>query len=218
MDGLWHYDDAGRPVGPVPAAHLRTLVLGGTLDGDTPVRRDGEETWMALRESALAPLLREPDAVVTAAGPAATGGAALGSLDTGAPAGTPAGAPVRSFGEAVRSCLRRYATFDGRAGRPEYWWFFLFAMLVFFALSIVDGAVLGTGPGQIPVLGTLAQLALFLPSLAVSVRRLHDRDMVGWWVLLGLIPIFGFFALLVLMTLPGTPGPNRFGAAPAGPA
>lgn len=81
------------------------------------------------------------------------------------------------FRGSVESALRQYATFGGRAPRAEYWWFYLFTILVGLAASIIDGAA-GTN-----LVSPLASLALFLPSLAVGVRRLHDSNLSGWWIL-----------------------------------
>lgn len=130
-----------------------------------------------------------------------------------------------TFTQAVRSVLSKYATFRGRAARSEYWWWILFYFLVFFALAIVDGAVIAPmlgfeafskNAGQ--PLGMLAGLAIFLPNLAVHVRRLHDIDRSGWWVLIALIPLIGIIVLLYWATRPGTDGSNRFGDAPFPPA
>ena len=119
-----------------------------------------------------------------------------------------------SFAESVSSVLRQYAVFGGRAGRPEYWWFFLFTVLVSLTASILD-AVLGTmTQSGVGVIGTVASLALLLPTLAVAVRRLHDTDRSGWWVLAFLIPIAGFVLWLVFMLSDGNPHPNRFGPSP----
>lgn len=123
---------------------------------------------------------------------------------------------------------RRYAEFGGRSRRKEYWMFVLFQMLVSLAISIVLGAPsyerVGTfvgfstafsGPGA--MVQNLFGLISFIPGLAVAVRRLHDQDKSGWLLLLVLIPLLGWFALLVLMCLDGTRGPNRFGADPKNP-
>ena len=135
--------------------------------------------------------------------------------------------------------LRRYAEFSGRSRRKEYWMFFLFVFLVYavfggLMFSAIWPAVTtgSTVPwGEMNAVGWLGliilvvfTLAIFIPGLAVTVRRFHDRDMSGWWYLgfavLGQIPkIGGLFsvAMLVLMALPGTPGPNRYGADPKDP-
>lgn len=121
-----------------------------------------------------------------------------------------------NFSEAVRSVLNKYATFEGRARRAEYWYFALLTC----ALSIV-AQVVGAGSHDaglitlllLVVLG-LISLALIIPSIAVSVRRLHDTGRSGWFLLLVLIPIVGGILLLVWMCSRGTEGPNRFGADP----
>jgi uncharacterized membrane protein YhaH (DUF805 family) len=113
--------------------------------------------------------------------------------------------------------LRKYATFTGRARRKEFWFFQLFVLLIGIALSLVD-RMLGvlddeTGFG---VLSGIFSLAMFLPNLAVSVRRLHDTDRSGWWLLLCFIPLIGIVVLLVFFVLDGTRGTNRFGEDPKG--
>ena len=126
-----------------------------------------------------------------------------------------------TMGEAVRSVLGQYATFSGRASRSEYWWWFLVVFLLNILLNIVDGSVVA------PLLGLkstdvyashptamLAALVLFLPNLAVAVRRLHDRDRSGWWLLLGFIPVIGTLVLLIFFIQKGTLGDNRFGPPP----
>ncbi|WP_192771859.1 DUF805 domain-containing protein [Plantactinospora soyae] len=122
-----------------------------------------------------------------------------------------------SFTAAVRSVLSQYVGFGGRARRAEYWWFFLFSVLVGIVTSILD-SVLGTdfegSSTSGGLLNLIASLALFLPSLAVAVRRLHDTDRSGWWILIGLIPLVGAIVLLVFFVQDGTSGPNRFGPSP----
>lgn len=109
------------------------------------------------------------------------------------------------FQTAIRTCLSKYATFSGRAHRPEYWWFVLFTVLVQTASAMLDAAVLGydlEGGGPI---GALSALALLLPSLAVGARRLHDIGRSGWWLLIGLVPILGTLVLIWWFTRPGEP-------------
>lgn len=101
------------------------------------------------------------------------------------------------FTTAVRTCLSKYADFSGRARRSEYWYFFLFTVLVSIVASVLDnvlGTDVDTGSGLI---GALASLALLLPSLAAGVRRLHDISRSGWWVLIGLVPLVGWIILIV---------------------
>lgn len=117
------------------------------------------------------------------------------------------------FPEAVNACLDRYATFGGRARRPEYWYFMLFGLLVSAVTGVLD-AVIFPGNAAGPVSG-IASLLLLLPSLAVTARRLHDTGRSGWWMLTGLVPLIGWLVLIVWFCRPGDAGPNRFGPGPA---
>ena len=114
--------------------------------------------------------------------------------------------------------MRKYATFSGRARRAEYWWFALGYLIVLTVASVIDG-VLGTGLGMgIGILYVVVVLAVFIPSLSVTVRRLHDLDKSGWWMLLTFVPLIGAIVLLIWFCTQGTAGPNRFGADPLDPA
>ena len=119
------------------------------------------------------------------------------------------------IGDAVRTCWKKYGDFDGRAVRSEFWWWVLFMVLVQFAAAIVLTIVLiiFQNLGFLQWLSVLIfmviVLAFILPSIAVSVRRLHDRDLSGWFYLLGYVP-FGGLVLFIFYVLPGTPGPNRY--------
>jgi uncharacterized membrane protein YhaH (DUF805 family) len=123
---------------------------------------------------------------------------------------------------------KRYFDFSGRSRRKEYWMFALFNFLVSLAIGIVFGvpeyqrigmfmgfSTMLTSTGGI--LQNLFGLFSFIPSLAVSVRRLHDQDRSGWLLLLLLIPFLGWFALLVFMCLEGTKGDNSYGPDPKRP-
>ena len=121
-------------------------------------------------------------------------------------------APGVSFIDGVRAALSRYATFKGRARRSEYWWFNLFYVLVYLASGAVD-ARLGDSGAVI----ALALLGLFLPALAVSVRRLHDIGRSGWWVLISPIPFVGFVVMLAFTCEDSEPGTNEFGPSPKQP-
>ncbi|RYE55078.1 MAG: DUF805 domain-containing protein [Rhizobiaceae bacterium] len=109
------------------------------------------------------------------------------------------------FATAVKTVvMQKYANFSGRAIRSEYWWFVLAYIIAYLVLAIVD-YVLGA-----QLLTAILSLALLIPSIAVGVRRLHDLDKSGWWLLLGLVPIVGLI-LIYWFAQPGTPGDNRFG-------
>lgn len=111
-----------------------------------------------------------------------------------------------SIGQSVSTVLKKYAVFSGRASRPEFWWYYLVYVILAIIVSLIDGAI-----GANNVLIGIYFLALFLPTLAVTVRRLHDSDKRGWWVLIQLIPIVGTIVMLVFLVSQGTPGDNRFG-------
>lgn len=110
-----------------------------------------------------------------------------------------------NFSQAVTVCLRKYIDFSGRAGRPEFWWFFLFQFIVMVVTGMMSN-----------VLNGIAGLALLLPGLAVGARRLHDIDKSGWFLLLGLIPIIGWLFLLYWALQPSGPA-NAYGPAEAAP-
>jgi uncharacterized membrane protein YhaH (DUF805 family) len=133
--------------------------------------------------------------------------AALPRLSTSISKGNPMG-----FAEAVQTVLSKFADFNGRASRPEYWWFFLFQAVVILVLEILGAA---TSSSIFVILAVLASLALLLPSIAVGIRRLHDTDRPGWWILVGLIPLVGAIILIIFYVQPGTPGANRYGPQPA---
>ena len=85
------------------------------------------------------------------------------------------------FGEAIKTCFSKYFTFRGRARRSEYWYFYLFTFLLGVAATLLD-LVLGLGGGEIGVIGSLASLGTFFPSVSAQVRRLHDTGRSGWWI------------------------------------
>jgi uncharacterized membrane protein YhaH (DUF805 family) len=111
--------------------------------------------------------------------------------------------------------IKKYAEFSGRARRKEYWFFVLFNILISIGLSFVDTMVgtanAETGAG---LLSGIYSLAVLIPSLAVLVRRLHDTDRSGWWILIGLIPLIGWIVLLVFVVQDSHPGQNQYGANP----
>jgi len=110
--------------------------------------------------------------------------------------------------------LKKYAVFSGRAQRKEYWMFFLFNIIIAILLGIIE-VVIGISPdADESILANIYSLAILLPSLAVSVRRLHDIGRSGWWLLIGLIPLIGVIVLLVFAVQDGQPGPNQYGPNP----
>lgn len=114
--------------------------------------------------------------------------------------------PLISYWKLV--VLERYAKFDGRSRRAEFWWYFLANLIISVVLNIVD---FGIGLSGFGVLSTIYGLAVLIPGLAVGIRRLHDTDKSGWWLLLALIPIVGIIVLIVFWATEGTRGDNRYG-------
>lgn len=117
--------------------------------------------------------------------------------------------------------LKRYADFSGRSRRKEYWMFTLMNFIVAIVLYGMIIAGLDFTTGDLSAVGMLGAgllviyaLAILVPSLAVQVRRFHDQDKSGWFVLLGFIPAVGGLIVLVFMCLPGTPGSNQYGPDP----
>ncbi len=116
------------------------------------------------------------------------------------------------FTEAIRSGFSNYVNFSGRAPRSEYWYWALFAFLVSIGADIIDFILF---QGANTPISYLVSLALLLPGVAVSVRRLHDIDRTGWWLLI-VFTVIGIFVLLYWDCVKGTTGPNRFGDDPLG--
>ena len=110
------------------------------------------------------------------------------------------------FHQAIHTCFIKYANFNGRASRSEYWWFFLFVVLVNLVASTFieqQGAITG-----------IITLALFLPNLAVQVRRLHDIDRSGWWILIIAVPLIGAIIMIYWTIKAGSPATNQYGEYP----
>ena len=93
-----------------------------------------------------------------------------------------------TFQDSIRICFSKYADFNGKASRSEYWWFVLFIVLASLLLSIISGVISG-----------IFTLATLLPSVAAATRRLHDTHRSGWWQLVILIPVIGFFVILYFL-------------------
>ena len=124
----------------------------------------------------------------------------------GAPRGYLQGGPV-GFGAAVKLALRNIFTYQGRASRSAYWWFGLFFVIVLIVAGILTAVLKSFGE----VISVIGYIGLFLTSLSLTVRRLHDTDRSGFWYFIAFVPFIGGIVLLVFTLLEGTPGPNRFG-------
>ena len=127
------------------------------------------------------------------------------------------------FGEAIKRAFAGWSTWSGRATRAEYWWWFLFVWLISLIpyvgilatadwTTTGDGTIEGSGGSVLWwIVITVVWLAFALPSIAVSVRRLHDTNRSGWWYWIVLVPCIGGLWYLILMLLPSTPGQNQYG-------
>jgi uncharacterized membrane protein YhaH (DUF805 family) len=109
--------------------------------------------------------------------------------------------------QAIRSAFARWLTFSGRAGGSEYWWFVLFGTIMFGLASLLDRAAFGRDA----LFWAICTLVFLMPYVAVAVRRLHDTNRSGWWLLLTFVPLVGNIVLLIWFCTPSTSGPNRFG-------
>ena len=175
----WHYVTDETRQGPVEKQEMNDLVAQGVIMADTPVWKEGMQNWEPARDHFTFSDHSE--------------GHDMNTLYHDAPA--------RDFSNAVSTCLSKYVTFSGRASRSEYWFFFLFSFIagiaagmVDMALVTVDLAMFSMEPdlaADLAPASSLASLALFLPSLAVMFRRLHDIDRTGWWAGVS-IPAFWF--------------------------
>lgn len=119
-----------------------------------------------------------------------------------------------NLGEAISSVFSKYATFSGRARRSEYWFWMLCFYAIIFVGAFLDGIVSGmSGTESSPVSLVLAVvvLGLFLPTWAVRVRRLHDTDRSGWWLLIAFVPLVGTIVLFIFDVLDSTAGTNDYG-------
>lgn len=112
----------------------------------------------------------------------------------------------RNFSNSVSLCFKKYAVFSGRAPRAEFWYFALFTIVI---SVILNAASFALNMGAI--LSSVFSLVIFLPSLSVAVRRLHDLDRSGWWYWILLVPVIGFILLIVWFCRKGEPAPNQYG-------
>lgn len=114
------------------------------------------------------------------------------------------------FVAAIKKGFKGYVVWNARSTRSEFWWWTLFVFIVGIIAAAIEGVIVnpqiwGAGP-----ISAIVNLALFLPGLSVTVRRLHDTDRSGWWIWIGLIPIIGLIVLLVFMLLPSKMAPTRW--------
>jgi uncharacterized membrane protein YhaH (DUF805 family) len=119
------------------------------------------------------------------------------------------------FGEAISHNLNNMTNFDGRAARPEFWWWVLAIWIINVVVSIVTGGWTGSDNTFLWLIGWVVSIILTLATIAVGCRRLHDTGKSGWLQLLWLIPCVGWIIMIVLWAMPGTPADNQYGPVPA---
>ncbi len=111
--------------------------------------------------------------------------------------------------------LKKYAVFEGRAGRKEYWFFILFNILISMGLGYVDWLTGNINPETgLGILSGIYALGVMIPGMAVSVRRLHDTNRSGWWLLITFVPVIGALVFIYFMVLDSNPEINEFGPSP----
>lgn len=113
--------------------------------------------------------------------------------------------------------FKKYIEFSGRASRKQYWMFMLFVVVIAMILGFFDGLMgtqIGETPQSVGVLSLIWSLAILLPSLSITVRRLHDTNRSGWWFLISFIPLLGGVVLVVFMVMNGNAGSNQYGLDP----
>ncbi len=115
--------------------------------------------------------------------------------------------------------LRKYAVFDGRASRSEYWYFVLFYLIIAIVLGFID-RMMGTFNSAygVGLLSGIFELGVLLPAIGVGIRRMHDTGRSGWWILINLLPLVGWIWWIILAAQDSQPGDNRFGPNPKGVA
>ena len=123
-----------------------------------------------------------------------------------------------NFGQAIESCMGKYATFSGRASRGEFWWFYLFTVLLSWGASLVSSLTLFPGdPAMAETFPTIVGLAVALPTFAVGCRRLHDIGKSGWWQLI-MLTLVGIIPLIVWWARPSKPEGEKYAPTNADPA
>ncbi len=231
----WHLHIPPETYGPYSLDQLRDYARDGRLTVDTLVWTEGADAWGRAADQAalkaMFPAAAPPAPPPPRQGPPSSIRDRAGAMTGDATerfatrSAAPADGGAMSFLEAAQTCLRlKYAGFEGRARRSEYWWFMLFATLaisVVYAVVFAIGYMMTSAEGTMPIVGFIVLvvlmgavlLALIAPSVAVAVRRLHDLGWSGWWYLGQLIP-FGSIVMIIAFMMRGNVGPNKYGPDP----
>jgi uncharacterized membrane protein YhaH (DUF805 family) len=188
----WYYAVEGASVGPVSEAEFDQLVAAGTVRSDTLVWQEGMEDWLPYGRANSGTTPMPPRAP-------------MGERDD------PARTDANTFLGALKDGFARYVDFKSRSTRSQFWWWTLWSILISIASGAVDASIGAVDAGPV---GLVTSLAMFLPSIAVSIRRLHDIGRTGWWLLIWFIPIIGWIVLIVFHCTKSVPVPNAWGPEP----
>jgi uncharacterized membrane protein YhaH (DUF805 family) len=220
----WFHAKGGVPNGPLDEDAIAALLRSNDISGETLVWSQGMANWMALRDTNLVNFLMLPPPL-----PIQEGGVNFSSSSSpltknvlnsqnsrpNSSTSTEANQTSMNFVKSFNICYEKYAEFSGRSIRSEYWYFTLYVFIFNIILGLLEFVI---GPGFVILSVLLIMAFIFIPSISVTVRRLHDTDRSGWWALLLIVPLIGFLVLLIFLCQRGTPGPNRFGPDPLAPA
>ncbi len=194
MSKDWYYAEEGTSKGPLSQTEFDRLVANGTIRSNTLVWQEGMEDWLPLGNAATQPT-SEP----------MPPRARYGDMED------PARADANSFVGALKDGFARYVDFKTRSTRSQFWWWALWSILLGFGTSMLD---VMAGMGDVGPLNSLLSLAMFLPSLALAVRRLHDIGRSGWWYLMIFVPVIGWIVLIVFFCTATQEEPNQWGNPP----
>jgi uncharacterized membrane protein YhaH (DUF805 family) len=194
MSTEWYYAIEGTSHGPVSQAEFENLVSVGAIRSDTLVWQEGMEDWLPYRRAGgtdnAEPM--QPHAPIS------------NTQD-------PARSDANTFLGALKDGFARYVDFKSRSTRPQFWWWTLWSIIISIGAGLVDGVL---GAGDSGPIGLLVSLAIFLPSIAVAIRRLHDTGRAGWWYLLIFLPIIGWIILIVFYCTKTHEAANQWGLPP----
>ncbi|SEQ63106.1 Uncharacterized membrane protein YhaH, DUF805 family [Loktanella sp. DSM 29012] len=195
----WYYANDGKEHGPIDESEFGALTRSGIIGPRTLVWTDTMKEWEPAH-------MHVEGVSRTPSQPAGVGRPAVPEYaDTGRDYRRQSG-----MKDAFQQFFARYFDFKGRSNRGEFWWFMLDSIIIGIVLGIVDAALFGEVGQEFGVLGNIWSLAVFIPTIALTARRLHDIDKSGWWQLLLLLPVIGWIILIVWWCrVPD--GPNRFG-------
>ncbi|MGB5863593.1 MAG: DUF805 domain-containing protein [Sulfitobacter sp.] len=191
----WYYAVEGLSIGPINQEEFDAARAIGTVHRDTLVWQEGMDDWLPY-------------------GRMDTAGASV-PPPPNAPMGRdydPARDDANTFTGALKDGFARYVDFKSRSTRSQFWWWTLWVIIFGVVAGFLD-VILGTAENG-PI-GMIVSLGMFLPSLAIAIRRLHDIGRSGWWYLIMLVPIVGFIVLLVFFCTRSQDTPNQWGPEPA---